>query len=160
MEPIIQKDDIDKLFSFDWPIESTFSWLCNKDSDCENFIGIFGTDQVLAPGQTPVYKCGESIDYGVKAGGRLDIDNVRQNSRIFWDFTNFNNIPNSMLTIFQVLTLENWVDPIMYQYMSANQMYLTAAYFLGLVILGAFFMMNLFLAQMIFSFDKQIEVDD
>jgi len=64
-----------------------------------------------------------------------------------------------MLTIFQVLTLENWVDPIMYQYMSANQMYLTATYFLGLVMLGAFFMMNLFLAQIIFSFDKQTEDD-
>lgn len=62
-----------------------------------------------------------------------------------------------MLTIFQILTLEHWIDPLMYQFMSANNTYLTALYFLGLVIIGYFFMMNLFLAQMIESFNEQTE---
>lgn len=44
----------------------------------------------------------------------MDIDNVRKNKHILYDFANFNTVPNSMLTIFQVLTLEHWVDPIMY----------------------------------------------
>lgn len=91
----------------------------------------------------------------MQAGDKLDVDDVRKNEHILWDFTNFNDIPNSILTIFQVLTLEHWIDPVMYQYMSANNKYLTSLYFLGLVIIGYFFMMNLFLAQMIESFNKQ-----
>jgi len=90
----------------------------------------------------------------------MDIDNVRKNKNILWDFANFNSVPNSMLTIFQVLTLEKWVDPIMYQYMSSTNKYATSIYFLSLVLLGAFFMMNLFLAQMIFSFDRNLEENE
>jgi hypothetical protein len=42
--------------------------------------------------------------------------------------------------------MEYWADPLMYQLMSANNAYLTTGFFLGLVILGSFFLMNLFLA--------------
>lgn len=93
-------------------------------------------------------------------GGPLDVDGVMENSRILWDITNFNDVPRSMLTVFQVLTLEYWTDPLMYQYMSATNKFLGSAFFLFLVILGAFFLMNLFLAQMIFSFDNNDEEDE
>ena len=49
----------------------------------------------------------------------MDIDNVRKNKNILWDFANFNSVPNSMLTIFQVLTLE-WAFSLTRWSMSAN----------------------------------------
>ena len=62
---------------------------------------------------------------------------------------------NAMLTIFQVLSLENWTDGMMYNYMDSNNTYIAAVYFILLVIFGAFFIMNLVLAQIIESFDEE-----
>jgi hypothetical protein len=62
-----------------------------------------------------------------------------------------------MLTIFQVLSLENWTDGMMYNYMDSNNTYISALYFITLVIFGAFFIMNLVLAQIIESYNKQEE---
>lgn len=30
----------------------------------------------------------------------MDIDGVSKNSRLLWNYSNFNNVPNAMLTIF------------------------------------------------------------
>ena len=62
-----------------------------------------------------------------------------------------------MLTIFQVLSLENWTDGMMYNFMDSNNTYISAFYFITLVIFGAFFIMNLVLAQIIESYNKQEE---
>ena len=62
-----------------------------------------------------------------------------------------------MLTIFHVLSLENWTDGMMYNYMDSNNTYISALYFITLVIFGAFFIMNLVLAQIIESYNKQEE---
>lgn len=71
---------------------------------------------------------------------------MTQNSAILFDLVNFNNVGYAMLTIFQVLSLENWTDGMMYNYMDASNYYVSALYFLTLVIFGAFFIMNLVLA--------------
>jgi hypothetical protein len=134
---------------------STFSWLCSNDKDCERFIGIFGADP---HGPTPpIFKCGATIKLNpkIKAGGKLHIDNISQNSAILYDLVNFNNIANSLLTIFQILSLENWTDGMMYNYMDASNYYVSAFYFITLVLFGAFFIMNLVLAQIIESFDQK-----
>ena len=134
---------------------STFSWLCSNDKDCKRFIGIFGADP---HGPTPpIFKCGATINLNpkIKGGGKLHIDNISQNSAILYDLVNFNNIANSLLTIFQVLSLENWTDGMMYNYMDASNYYVSAFYFITLVLFGAFFIMNLVLAQIIESFDEK-----
>lgn len=46
---------------------------------------------------------------------------------------------------------------MMYNYMDANNTYISAVYFIFLVIFGAFFIINLILAQIIQSFDKEKE---
>lgn len=149
------------MILYDWPIVSTFPWLCRSDSDCQKLIGIFGADPD-GP-SPPVYKCGKSIDYGVMAGGEYDIDGVRANGDALFDLVNFNNIGSAMLTVFQVLSLENWTDGMMYVYMDASNLILAVVFFVSLVVFGSFFIMNLVLAQIVVSFDEERhkrDVDD
>ena len=79
------KNDDGSLKSYDWPIVDTFSWLCTKDKDCKEFIRIFG------PEDLKVFKCGASIDYGIKAGGVDKIDATIFNEQILFDVVNFNH---------------------------------------------------------------------
>ena len=66
-----------ELNFYDWPRVTTFDWLCTTDKDCKKLIGIFGSDPPLDPtNSTTVYKCGASIKYNIKAGGKNNIDNV------------------------------------------------------------------------------------
>jgi Ion transport protein len=149
--PEITYNSAGELESYSWPIVSTFPWLCVSDTDCKTLIETFGADPESVG--EPVYKCGRSIDYGIKAGGPMNIDDVRNNEHILFDIVNFNNIANAMLTIFQVLSLENWTDGMMYNYMDASNYYISAVYFVLLVIFGSFFILNLVLAQIVESYD-------
>uniref|UniRef100_A0AAZ3Q8X9 Ion transport domain-containing protein n=1 Tax=Oncorhynchus tshawytscha TaxID=74940 RepID=A0AAZ3Q8X9_ONCTS len=54
---------------------------------------------------------------------------------------NFDNIAYAWIAIFQVITLEGWVD-IMYYVMDAHSFY-NFIYFIFLIIVGSFFMINL-----------------
>ena len=49
-----------------------------------------------------------------------------------------------MSTIFQVLTLEGWSD-LTYNYSDANDPTIAVMFFVGIVVMGAFFAMNLVL---------------
>ncbi|XP_076122841.1 voltage-dependent T-type calcium channel subunit alpha-1H [Alosa pseudoharengus] len=57
------------------------------------------------------------------------------------DAVNFDNIGFAWIAIFQVITLEGWVD-IMYYVMDAHSFY-NFIYFILLIIVGSFFMINL-----------------
>ena len=56
----------------------------------------------------------------------------------------------------QVLTLEGWVD-LTYNYSDANDPVISVIFFVGIVLLGAFFAMNLVLGQIMESFAEQAE---
>jgi hypothetical protein len=105
----------------------------------------------------PVFKCGATIKLKprIKAGGDMNIDDVTQNEGILFDIVNFNNIGNAALTIFQILSMENWTDGMMYNFMDAANTYVAAIYFVSLVLFGSFFIMNLVLAQIIESFNDK-----
>ena len=62
-----------------------------------------------------------------------------------WGFTNFDNIGNACLTVFQAITLEGWVD-IMYHTQDSVGIFLGSFIFIVLVLFGAFFVLNLLLA--------------
>ena len=62
-----------------------------------------------------------------------------------WGFTNFDNIFNGCITIFQGMTLEGWSD-MMFMAQDAVSPYIAATVFILLVLLGAFFVLNLLLA--------------
>ena len=103
----------------------------------------------------PIFKCGNSLKYKIRAGGDLDIDHVRENPTLLYDFINYNNILNGLLTTYQVLSLESWTDGVIYNYMDAKHTYVAAFFFVAIVVLGGFFLINLVLAQIVNSFAEQ-----
>ncbi|GBP31103.1 Voltage-dependent calcium channel type D subunit alpha-1 [Eumeta japonica] len=70
--------------------------------------------------------------------------------------TNFDNFGLSMLTVFQCITLEGWTD-VMYNIQDAMGNSWEWMYFVSMVILGAFFVMNLILGVLSGEFSKERE---
>eukprot|EP00752_Nemacystus_decipiens_P007034 g6310.t1 len=64
-----------------------------------------------------------------------------------YGITSFDNIAVSLLTVFQCVTMEGWVG-IMYMYRDGFNSTFSSLYFVGLVVFGALFMINLFFAVM------------
>merc|ERR1719167_205302 len=79
----------------------------------------------------------------------------------FWDgpnygITNFDNFLHSMLTVFQCVTLEGWTE-ILYWVHDAMGNSWQFIYFVSMVVLGAFFVMNLILGVLSGEFSKEKE---
>ncbi|CAB4069626.1 CACNA1D [Lepeophtheirus salmonis] len=68
--------------------------------------------------------------------------------------TNFDNFILSMLTVFQCITLEGWTDVLYWIHDSMGSTW-QWAYFVSMVILGAFFVMNLILGVLSGEFSKE-----
>lgn len=66
--------------------------------------------------------------------------------------SNFDNLFTSMTTVFQLLSGENW-NSVMYDGWRATS-WIAAFYFLSLVVIGVFVVMNLFLAILLKSFEE------
>ncbi|XP_018365717.1 PREDICTED: voltage-dependent calcium channel type D subunit alpha-1-like isoform X2 [Trachymyrmex cornetzi] len=82
-------------------------------------------------------------------------------SKQFWQgpnygITNFDNFGLSMLTVFQCITLEGWTD-VLYNIEDAMGSSWQWIYFISMVILGAFFVMNLILGVLSGEFSKERE---
>ncbi|XP_028900764.2 muscle calcium channel subunit alpha-1 isoform X2 [Zeugodacus cucurbitae] len=76
-----------------------------------------------------------------------------------WDgpnygITNFDNFGLAMLTVFQCVTLEGWTD-VLYNIQDAMGSTWQWIYFVSMVILGAFFVMNLILGVLSGEFSKE-----
>ncbi|XP_063220472.1 muscle calcium channel subunit alpha-1 isoform X4 [Bacillus rossius redtenbacheri] len=70
--------------------------------------------------------------------------------------TNFDNFGLAMLTVFQCVTLEGWTD-VLYSVEDAMGNSWQWIYFISMVILGAFFVMNLILGVLSGEFSKERE---
>lgn len=91
----------------------------------------------------------------------LDTESVHMVCRDGWEgpnfgITNFDNFGLAMLTVFQCVTLEGWTD-VMYWIQDASGKTWQWMYFVSLVILGAFFVMNLILGVLSGEFSKERE---
>ncbi|XP_072014634.1 voltage-dependent calcium channel type A subunit alpha-1-like isoform X8 [Amphiura filiformis] len=103
--------------------------------------------------------CGES-----DSNGRQCWDGSAENAAIcgeYWPgpnygITNFDNMLFAMLTVFQCITMEGWTD-IMYNCNDAVGPYYVWLYFIPLIILGSFFMLNLVLGVLSGEFAKERE---
>lgn len=73
-----------------------------------------------------------------------------------YGITNFDNFGLAMLTVFQCITLEGWTD-VLYWVQDALGNSWPWIYFVSLVILGAFFVMNLILGVLSGEFSKERE---
>lgn len=94
-----------------------------------------------------VFKCGSTWDYVLP----LASDNVESDELLFYNIVNFDNFFKAWLTIQVAITLEGWTL-MMYNYMDCNSPIVSVVFFTVLVIFGAFFALNLVLAQIMESF--------
>ena len=65
---------------------------------------------------------------------------------------NFDSLMWASLTVFEIMIGENW-NGVMYDHMRSGS-YVSAIFFVGLVILGNIIMLNLFLAILLGNFDR------
>ncbi|GFR95347.1 voltage-dependent L-type calcium channel subunit alpha, partial [Elysia marginata] len=70
--------------------------------------------------------------------------------------TSFDNIGYAMLTVFQCITMEGWTN-VLYNTNDAMGSYFNQLYFIPLIILGSFFMLNLVLGVLSGEFAKEKE---
>lgn len=70
----------------------------------------------------------------------------------------FDNIGTAIIAIFRVLTLEGWTY-FMYNYMDAGGIF-AAFYFPFLVVVGSFFLLNLFLAVIMEAFSEMSALEE
>merc|ERR1719495_2027490 len=73
-----------------------------------------------------------------------------------WGITSFDNIQQSILTVFQCITLEGWTD-ILYWVHDSKGAPWQFLYFFSMVIIGSFFVMNLILGVLSGEFSKERE---
>jgi len=81
--------------------------------------------------------------------------------REYWEgpqygITNFDNIGQAMLTVFQCITLEGWTDVLYWVHDSQGNSF-QFIYFVTMVVLGSFFVMNLILGVLSGEFSKERE---
>lgn len=90
-----------------------------------------------------------------KAGlNPIEFDDVRNIDLIMYNIPGFDNFVQSILTIFQILTLESW-SYLVYNYSDTGDAEISAIFFTLVVVFGAFFTMNLVLAQIMDSFAQE-----
>lgn len=107
-------------------------------------------DALLGYNSTSV--CGTVFDSFEK--DPLFYDGIRNIAEISYGIPNFDSFPNGLVTVFQVLTLEGW-SQMLYNYQDAGDPKTAIVFFALVVIIGAFFSLNLFLASIMESFAKQ-----
>ena len=73
-----------------------------------------------------------------------------------WGITCFDNFGQAMLTVFQCITLEGWTDMLYWVHDSQGRTW-QWFYFVTMVILGSFFVMNLILGVLSGEFSKERE---
>ena len=90
--------------------------------------------------------CGAVYDkYGLDPA---EYDGVKDMELLMYDIPGFNNVGQAFLTIFQILTLESWVN-LMYNYSDASGSALSTIFFILVILIGTFFTMNLLIATIV-----------
>ena len=85
--------------------------------------------------------CKEPMDAGLPSS----IDMPINQELIFYNLIGFDNLGWAMLTIFQMITLEQWTT-VMYLLMDSNIWWMAVVFAVSLVIIGSFFLLNVILA--------------
>ena len=99
--------------------------------------------------------CGDDSHCGNEEGAPPEFFCGKRTVNPNYDVTNFDNILWAMLLVFQCITLEGWSDiMVMYQKVYYDVVYL---YFLPLVFIGAFFLLNLTLAVINSKYSETME---
>jgi hypothetical protein len=124
-----------------WPKFDT-DWLCSTPAQCNTYLNT--TEEVW---------CGRPEDQRKNGFDLIETssDQAANDELIMWNIINFDDFFSSMRSIFVAITLEGWVL-MMYNYSDSNSPWLSSGFFILLVIFGAFFALNLVLAEVMESF--------
>lgn len=98
--------------------------------------------------------CGNPYDHGLDK----DFDNIIDETFLNYGVLTFDNIGNALLSVFQILTNDNWALT-MYNLMNVDNPVIAPIFFCLIVILGSFFLINIILAVILDSF-IQVQQDD
>ncbi|PCI31094.1 hypothetical protein COB52_00360 [Candidatus Kaiserbacteria bacterium] len=121
-----------------WEIDPDIERLCSRD----------GSGMFTCPAGR---YCGHPSQYPDILN--LETEGVINQAEIFYGIVTFDNIGIGMITIFQIITLEGWVD-MMYDLMDNSQTIFSAIFFCLMVLIGSFFMLQLILAVIMGTFDS------
>lgn len=91
--------------------------------------------------------CGRPSDFDLS----LEDDRVFENASINWGINTFDHFGSSLMSVFQVITTDSWTVN-MYNLMDSTNSVITAIYFVSIVVVGSFFLLNLILAVILDSF--------
>ena len=110
-----------------WPVVEDYERLCKYDSDCPS-----------------LSTCGSPNDYLIEH----EDDNIDSKFYMGYGTITFDNIFLSMVLVFQSLTRQGWSQH-MYNLMDSYNAIFSATYFMFIIIVGAFFLLNFILAAII-----------
>lgn len=120
--------------------------LCADDDHCKT----------LFPDED-VHICGTTFEkYGLDP---IEYDGIRDIELIMYGIPGFDNVGQALLTVFQILTLESWVY-LMYNFYDTGNGIISIIFFVMVVLIGAFFTMNLVLAIIVDSFSSGDEDEE
>ena len=111
-----------------WPFDEELDYLCSPD----------GQGLMECPANR---YCRKPLDAGLPA----DFDQPMNQELIFYNLIGFDNLAWAMLTIFQMITLEQWTT-VMYLLMDSNIWWMAVVFCVSLVVIGSFFLLNVILA--------------
>ena len=113
---------------------------CSMDADCEARVEVGYPAVCKAPWEK------DDLD-------PLIVDNVIDSDALLYGVPGFDNVFQGFLTVNQIVTMESWVY-MMYTYNATNENGLAIIFFLVVVIIGNFFILNLFIAQFVDKFTE------
>lgn len=116
----------------EWLIDDSFQRMCSTS----------GSGTFICPNGR---FCGNPEDYPL-----VDDKSILK-PYMYFGIHNFDNLANSLLVVFQIVTAESW-STYMYNLMDVDSPFFAALYTILLVMFGAFFLMNLILAVIIQAF--------
>lgn len=130
-------DDVDRLCSL---VQDEGNFMCPAEYTC----GSPTHSNAMNPMNLP-------FNYTAPLMLTEDFEN---DENIAYNIANFNDIIWAMETIFVMITLEGW-SGLMYNLSDASMSWMAIAYCILLVVFGSFFLLNVILAVIMDSFEKE-----
>jgi hypothetical protein len=134
--------------SYQWELLEDAPWICSTDADCN--------DQLKGTEFAGRGVC-DSLDKHFIEYSQDEFN--KHDGVIFFDIAGYENFVKAMFTVFTVITLEGW-SLMMMNYSDAGSPVVSPIFFILVVILGAFFALNLVLAEVMESFERSKGSDE
>ena len=104
------------------------------------------------------FKCAEGERCLEYSEFYLEEANPEKNSQTNWDITTFSHLGRALLTVVQTVSMDSWAK-IMMNLMDADIPWIVTIYFVFLIFLCSFFILNIILAVIVDAFIK-IQTDE